>query len=286
MSSERNFPEPLVVGPQEQPLKQTFILLHGRGSSGPKFGPDLLAHATNPNGSETLATKFPHARFVFPSAPLSRAHVYNRSLTHQWFNNWKLDPPAQEHEQLQVPGLRETTKYMHTLIKREIELVPDGAGSVVLGGLSQGCAASLVAALLWEGDDLGAVVGMCGWLPFAGRMQDVASTEEEDDLFERDNVAEDDAQDAFDDAVEWLREELDIPARSKSDMLKRTPVFLGHGVEDDRVDIWLGRKAASCLKDIGVDVCWKEYEGLAHWYSGDMLRDLVDFLQSGSLALE
>lgn len=115
-------------------------------------------------------------------------------------------------------------------------------------------------------------------------MQDVASTEEGDDLFERDNVAEDDAQDAFDAAVQWLREELDIPARSKSDMLKRTHVFLGHGVEDDRVDIWLGRKAASCLKDIGVDVCWKDYEGLAHWYSEDMLRDLVDFLQSGSLA--
>lgn len=117
---------------------------------------------------------------------------------------------------------------------------------MVLGGLSQGCAAALVAALLWEGDDLGAVVGMCGWLPFAGRMQDVASTEEGDDLFELDNVAEDDVQDAFDAAVQWLREELDNPARSKSDMLMRTHVFLGHGVEDDRVDIWLGRKAASC----------------------------------------
>lgn len=114
-------------------------------------------------------------------------------------------------------------------------------------------------------------------------MQDVASIEE-DDLFERDNIAEDDAQDAFDTAVEWLREELDILARSKSDMLKQTPVILGHGVEDNRVDIWLGQKAASCLKDIGVDVCWKEYERLAHWYSEDMLRDLVDFLQSGSLA--
>lgn len=273
-----DFPEPLVVGPQQQPPKQTFILLHGRGSSGPKFGPDLLAHPIN---NETLTTRFPHARFVFPSAPLSRAHVYNRSLTHQWFNNWKLDPPAQEREGLQVPGLQETTKYLHTLLQKEIELVPGGARHVILGGLSQGCAAALVAALLWQGDKLGAVVGMCGWLPFAGRVQDVAaSTEDEDDFFERDDNTKGGDQDAFDVAVAWLREELDMPARSKSDMLKRTPVFLGHGVEDDRVDIWLGRKAASCLKDIGVDVCWREYEGLGHWYPEDMLRDLADFLQS------
>ncbi|RAO68612.1 uncharacterized protein BHQ10_004624 [Talaromyces amestolkiae] len=283
MSAKQRFPKPLVVGPLKQPLKQTLIWLHGRGSSGPEFGPDLLTHAINPNGSDTLVTRFPHAHFVFPSAPLSRAHVYNRSLTHQWFNNWKLDPPAQEREHLQVPGLQETTKYLHTLIAREIEMVPGGAGSVILGGLSQGCAAALVAALLWEGDDLGAVVGMCGWLPFAGRMQDVASTDE-DDLFERDDNAEDKAQDAFNTAVEWLREELDIPARSKSDMLKRTPVFLGHGVEDDGVDVWLGRKAASCLKDLGVDVCWKEYEQLAHWYSENMLGDLDAFLQSRSVA--
>jgi predicted esterase len=59
--------------------------------------------------------------------------------------------------------------------------------------------------------------------------------------------------------------ELDIPARSKSDMLKQTPVILGNVVEDNRVDIWLGSKAASCLKNIEVDVCWKKYEGLAHW---------------------
>lgn len=102
----------------------------------------------------------------------------------------------------------------------------------------------------------------------------------EDDLFEREHSAESQNQVAFDKAVEWLREELDIPPRSKSDMLKNTPVFLGHCVEDDRVDIRLGQKAASCLKQIGVNVCWKEYRGLAHWYSGDMFKDLVDFLHS------
>lgn len=70
-----------------------------------------------------------------------------------------------------IDGLRETTAYLHTLIREEIALLrAAGGGSrdIVLGGLSQGCAASLVAAALWDGEEwpLGAVVGMCGWLPF------------------------------------------------------------------------------------------------------------------------
>jgi hypothetical protein len=30
---------------------------------------------------------------------------------------------------------------------------------------------------------------------------------------------------------------------------------------------------------MGMDVRWKEYDGLGHWYSEDMLRDIVDFLK-------
>lgn len=44
---------------------------------------------------------------------------------------------------------------------------------MVLGGLSQGCAAALVADLMWRGEALGAVVGLCGWLPLAGRLMEV-----------------------------------------------------------------------------------------------------------------
>ncbi|KAK0727463.1 Alpha/Beta hydrolase protein [Lasiosphaeria miniovina] len=45
-----------------------------------------------------------------------------------------------------------------------------GAQNVVLVGLSQGCVASLVALLLWDGEPLAAAVGMCGWLPFVSHL--------------------------------------------------------------------------------------------------------------------
>lgn len=199
-----DFPKPLIIEPLQLPHQQTFILLHGRGSSGHKFGPILLetsiappeplpptntrnhqvinrntatlslqtnSDSTSPStGNLTLATAFPNARFVFPTAARRRATIYKRAYTHQWFDNWKLDPPATYREDLQIDGLRETVAYLHEVLREEINLVPGGARNIVFGGLSQGCAAALVSFLLWEGDKLGAAVGMCGWLPFADRM--------------------------------------------------------------------------------------------------------------------
>lgn len=143
-----NYPEPLVIPPRSLPHEHTFILLHGRGSTGEQFGPALLAtpiplpdataasaalgdapEADAPHftpATTTLDQAFPHARFVFPTAARRRATIYGRAKTHQWFDNWKLDPPATEREELQSPGLRETTTYIHDLIRAEIARVPGG----------------------------------------------------------------------------------------------------------------------------------------------------------------
>jgi predicted esterase len=279
-----------VVQPRTLPHKQTFILLHGRGSSGQQFGtPLLMSPIPSINGAEltTLDQIFPHARFVFPTAARRRATVYRRAYTHQWFDNWKLDPPATDREELQSPGLHETTAYLHHLVRAEIALVPGGAPNIILGGLSQGCAASLTALLLWEGDSLGAVVGMCGWLPFSARLLEQVSgssaeCDEQDgfDPFGRED--EDPRLDPPTRAVNWLRDEIELLA-SRPDAVdspfQSIPVFLGHGTADDRVSISLGRDASRCLSGLGVDVRLNEYESLAHWYSGDMLRDLALFVQ-------
>ena len=281
------YPKPLVIPPLALPHKQTFILLHGRGSSGEKFGPPLLDTPIRLDTTAevlTLASAFPHARFVFPTAARRRATLYGRALTHQWFDNWKLDPPATDREELQTPGLRETTAYLHDLVRAEVAALGGSAADVVLGGLSQGCAAALVAVLLWEGEPLGGFVGMCGRLPFAVRLgeqlgtgDDGGAAEADDyDPFERDGEGSDLDPPAR--AVHWLREELQLSSSSTRRDLGGTRVFLGHGVEDDRVSVVLGRQASACLTKMGTDVSWREYEGLGHWYSGDMLRDMVRFL--------
>ena len=174
------YPKPLVVPPLET-HKETWIILHGRGSNAEKFGPELLTTPIPRHG--TLAQAFPHAKFIFPTASLRRAIIYKRSLISQWFDNWSLQTPT-EREELQIEGLRETSAFIHGILREEIAIV--GAENVILGGLSQGCAAALIATLLWEGEPLAAVFGMCGWLPYREHMQEIAESTDsadEDDPF-------------------------------------------------------------------------------------------------------
>jgi hypothetical protein len=81
------------------PLKehrQTFIILHGRGSLAEKFAPALLSSTTTTN--ETLQSAFPHAKIIFPTAPKSQSTIFNETrlksssplLIHQLFDNWFL----------------------------------------------------------------------------------------------------------------------------------------------------------------------------------------------------
>ena len=100
----------------------------------------------------------------------------------------------------------------------------------------------------------------------------------EDDVFEMDRSAPAEAPPATN-AIAWLREELGMPKGQNAMVFQRVPVLLGHGVEDEKVFVDLGREAAGCLTVFGIDVCWNECEGLGHWYSRDMLNDIKGFLQ-------
>ena len=301
-----HYPGPLIKAPLSGSHRQTFILLHGRGSDGTAFGRLLLATPIPDFG--TLSSALPDAKFIFPTAARSRAKLYKRSTISQWFDNWALDS-LEEREELQNDGLRETSSYLHELLRKEVGVV--GASNVVLGGLSQGCAASLVALLLWEGEPLAAAVGMCGRLPYRKKMEEIMREERlamsagneggDDDIFERASVDESSQGGKVEvqaltmskpdtsparEAVQFLRDEIEFSktsaaARQPAKLrLQDMPVFLGHGTKDLRVKIGLGRSAAGCLEAMDVDVAWKEYPDLGHWYSGDMLRDLVIFLRA------
>jgi predicted esterase len=300
-----------LVYPPAQEHKTTIIILHGRGSTALKFAQPLLSHEVSPAdtapatctgspGEASLPSKnsfqdhFPNTKFIFPTAPLRRAVVFKRSVIHQWFDNWSLtEPELKQH--LQAQGLRETSAYIHDLLKDEIEIV--GASNVVLMGLSQGCAASIVAMLLWTGEPIRALVGMCGYLPFRKGMHDSVEDTEyfetesllgsdggQEDMFERDDDASGSGS-KFERAVHWLREELGIDfvengLDGQDGALQSTPVFMGHGRDDEKVPCHIGKLAADFLRGIQVNVQWQEYSGLGHWYSEDMLRDVIAFLDT------
>lgn len=319
------YPELLIKAPLSGTHLQSIILLHGRGSTAVKFGPELLG--TPIPDFTSLAHAFPGAKFIFPTASKRRARIYKRTPIHQWFDNWALETP-EKWQGFQDEGLRETSSFIHGLLEKEVEVV--GAKNVVLGGLSQGCAASLVAMLLWQGDALAAGLGMCGWLPYRKMMEDVVNDEEGkvtrsgddnegDDIFKRSSDDDEDDETVLSGegggkgceneetahrgvataaettteispimkAIAFLREEIEFTRTATSAAspllvslkLQDIPIFLGHGTEDEKVPIHLGRSATSCLEAMNVGVQWKEYAGLGHWYSGDMLRDMIIFLR-------
>jgi len=80
--------------------------------------------------------------------------------------------------------------------------------------------------------------------------------------------------------VRVLREMLELDGNGPTRRPKSfdTPVFLGHGMEDDKVPVTRGRGAAECLKAAGVDVHCQIYPELGHWYSPAMLTDMASFL--------
>lgn len=293
------WPRPIVINPQISPHKQTFIILHDRGSNATDFGPALLfrpfhrsrnasitryfaAHSTT-----NLHKAFPHAKFVFPTASLLRAAAFTESFINQWFDtHWPLTEnnvhnprnslDEESRSDLPVPGLRDAVRYVHDLIKAEIRILDGDASSVVIGGFSQGSAASLISVLLWEGDPLGGWFGLNGWLPFAEEVMNAAQQDNEHDNEESTPLVK---------GTALLRRKLDVPDSSQTgDAAEQgslnMPLFIAHGTEDRTVPMTLGRQTADTLKDLGwggQNLQWKDYRGLAHTYSEKMLSDMVEF---------
>ncbi|OHF00263.1 acyl-protein thioesterase [Colletotrichum orchidophilum] len=294
------FPPPMIIAPQKQPHRHTIILLHGRGSSARIFAPALLSvlldNPIAPPGRKTFQDLLPHARFVFPTAPRSRATVYRRSIINQWYDG------SGDWEETLLGNARETVLFIHSLIEDEAVQV-GGTDRVVLGGFSQGCAAALLCLLLWRSKPIGGLLGMCGMLPMAGVMSEVMMERSrqvderhqnppeysDDDLFEHPHDHSTTSWDGVqakhnpvEQALRLLGEEigLSVPKLATRLSLQETPVFLGHGTADDNVSLQDGQEASRVLQTMGFDIDFKTYDGLGHCYSKDMLKDMIEFLRN------
>jgi predicted esterase len=275
------FPPPIVVSPRTTPHSLTIIFLHGRGFNAEKFHGPLLQ--TN-IGNHTFQEALPQARFVFPTAPLSRATKYRRMLMHQWYDgtgDW--EPEARG-------GMRPSIEYLHGLIQGEIELIGSDEGRVVLAGFSQGCAMALMAGLLWEGKPLGALVGLCGFIPLASHLLSILDSESSDAvdgevLFGTEDdmsgpCGNRDSRTSHQLVLDELREEAEIQSKhdASDPQPSSMPVFLGHGQADPEVELRHASQAGSLLQMLDMDVEFHVYQGLGHEHSGEMLADFVKFL--------
>ncbi|KAJ4266306.1 hypothetical protein NW762_004290 [Fusarium torreyae] len=266
------FPSPLIIPPLS-PHKLTIVVLHGRGFNAQKFH-SLLLSSPSPESSTSFRQSLPHARFVFPTAPLARATKYRRSLIHQWYEgtgDW--EPEARG-------DMRPSVEYIHGILRNEIEMLGGEAGKVVLLGFSQGGAMALVSWLLWSSGSLGAVVIMSGFMPLAESLMTEDKDDEmsDDGLFERE--VDQDRRTPLQRAIDELREEAELDPRppATSFPFLKTPVFMGHGQKDEDVEYYHGQHTAHLLERMGVDVELKGYPDLAHWYCPEEIGDIVQFI--------
>jgi predicted esterase len=268
-----NFPPTLSI--------EVSLIFHpsGRGDSAQRFGAFFKLEATSfgPDFSDLL----PNAKLSFPAAKrLPMICTQYKSDANQWFDIESLGDTTR-NEAIQFSGLCDSAIHLKSLIENEIKLgIP--AEKIVLIGLSQGCAQILFTLLTLEPAStqgkplprLGAVVGMSGWLPLVKQINgllDALTSENETSDAHRTNVAMN--------VLKHICVLTTLPPVSNPEILK-TPVFIGHGTADEKVNVKHGELARDTLKRLGFDVEWFPYVDFGHWYkTPEEIDDIINFLR-------
>lgn len=280
-----SFPEPYIVEPMTSHT-HTVILLHGRSSEGPEFADELFSSKSSKK--ENLPAHFPSWRWVFPTSRERWSTVYQEEFP-AWFDIHSLTNPNTQQD-IQVEGLKESTLHALEVLRREIELLGGDTGKIILGGMSQGMALALWVLLCSAGKThgkLGALVGMCGWLPFANKIEELLQSDHD--------VSDGDTRSSHAPGVEnglataklllsiiECQDNIHIEAADVERLLS-TPVLLLHGADDTWVEAGLGRQAHKILAQLGMEVKWIEYSGAeneGHWVKEPEGFDtLISFLE-------
>lgn len=178
----------------------------------------------------------------------------------EWFDIYSLTEPS-KREDLQKEGLRHSVTFLRHVIEQEAQLV-GGFDKIILLGLSMGCATGLLTMLAGT-RDLGAFVGLNGWMPCKEQIQQSTKT-----------------ADARASLAAFFASTLGFTT-GKTESGLATPIYLGHMTDDEVVDVELGRQARVVLEDMGMTINWKEREVGGHlgFLEKVGLDDIVGFLE-------
>ncbi|KAF7934977.1 uncharacterized protein EAE98_003022 [Botrytis deweyae] len=262
-------PTPFIVE-SPKPNKNTLVLLHGTSSWGVPFAQELMALVH----SDVL---LPYTKLTFPSGILRKTTVFGGNLTNAWFDIANFSDRTMREEQ-QKEGLRESVEYLGELIKDVVDNESHYEDrKIFVGGLSQGCAMSVILLLSGELDRLevlqkiGGFVGFSGWLPFAKQITEVAAAGK--GWRQRRILVQ-----------SWLRRELSLPSlRPRDDMTVSAEgdmrILLAHGTNDTKVKLEWGEDMRRVLESVGYNVEWKLYEGLGHVIIPEELNYMASFIR-------
>ncbi|TGO54618.1 hypothetical protein BCON_0104g00150 [Botryotinia convoluta] len=262
-------PTPFIVE-SPKPNKNTLVLLHGTSSWGVPFAQELMALVH-------FDVLLPYTKLTFPSGILRKTTVFGGNLTNAWFDIADFSDRTIGEEQ-QKEGLRESVEYLGKLIKDVVDNESHYEDrKVFVGGLSQGCAMSVILLLSGELDRLevlqkiGGFVGFSGWLPFAKQIAEVLAAGK--DWRQRRILVQ-----------SWLRRELSLPSlRPRDDMMVSSEgdmrILLAHGTNDTKVKLEWGEDMRRVLESVGYSVEWKLYEGLGHVIIPEELAYMASFIR-------
>ncbi|KAF7939200.1 uncharacterized protein EAE97_007280 [Botrytis byssoidea] len=261
-------PAPFIV---ESPnLNQNnLVLLHGTSSWGVPFAQELMALVH-------FDALLPYTKLTFPSGILRKTTVFGGNLTNAWFDIADFSDRTIGEEQ-QKEGLRDSLEYLGKLIKDVVDNESHEDRKIFVGGLSQGCAMSVILLLSGELDRLevlqkiGGFVGFSGWLPFSKQIAEVAAAGK--DWRQRRILVQ-----------SWLRRELSLTSlQFRDDMTISTEgdmrILLAHGTNDTKVKLEWGEDMRRVLESVGYSVEWKLYEALGHVIIPEELAYMASFIR-------
>ncbi|KAI0127365.1 acyl-protein thioesterase [Xylariales sp. AK1849] len=245
----------IVLPDEKHAHTHTVIFLHGRGDTAQDLAENLFL--LKDSSKRSLNDAFPSVRWVFPQADLLYCERDDQDWS-QWFDVWNtLD--FMDREELQVPGLHDSVKNVIRLIRQEAQQV-GGLDKIVLAGFSQGGATAMHAVLNLppfrpnkssKPQRLAGLMGFSCRLPFPGG------------------------------TLEETREVLGLGGSPSDEILRNTPVFLAHCVDDPLVFVDYGRQLGHALATFGIQGISREYpEGGHQLNTPQGIDDIAIFLEA------
>jgi lysophospholipase-2 len=320
ITSDEDLPTPsdtaTIVAPQGDKHTHTVIFMHGREDCGTWFAQDFFDLKSS--DGRTLAEIFPSIRWVFPTAKRRFSARYHHEFENssfkdafegedfdiisQWFDIWDVRDP-EDRKELMLPGLQESIRQITDIIIEEAQIIP--LERIILGGISQGCATSILALLSSE-LNLGGFIGWCGFLPFqrsiealntrtignkhelSGGVQGILGLNLDDPDIESSNPSSEDSKIEARVGTTYTVKEAEINQKeiftSDSSMPPqaaiKTPIFLAHSEDDEVVPCKLGDDLGQIIKHLGFNVTWKKYiDGMHQIHPDHGVDDMSLFIQ-------
>lgn len=257
-----------IIAPETEHT-HTVIFLHGRGSTAQDLAEGLFMLKSS--SGRSLCESFPSVRWVFPQAELLYCEENGQDWS-QWFDVWNILDYT-DREELQAPGLQSSVKSIIKLVHQEAQKI-GGLHKVVLAGFSQGGSTAIYVLLHMppletssepprkrlrsdsvEGkpaqQHLAGLMGFSCRLPFPGG------------------------------TLEETREVLGLDVEPNDEILRNTPVFLAHCVDDPLVFVEYGRQCADALAAFNMRGVTREYPEGGHTINAPQgIDDIAIFLQA------